>query len=88
MSWSAYFIGNPDKIVKALEDQSATLTGPSKTEYDAALPHLIGLVQQNMNKTQPPVLKLAASGHGYFVNDEPQYTTCNASIEVIGGVLV
>lgn len=88
MSWSINLIGNPDNIVKALEAQSPKLTGNSKTEYDAALPHLVGLVQQNFNKSAPPIIKLSANGHGYSVNDEAQYNNCNVSIESLGGMLV
>lgn len=82
------FIGNPENIVKALENQSSQLSGASKEEYDAALPHLTGLVKQNFNKNAEPVLKISANGHGYFNNGEPQYNNCQVTIENLGGMLV
>jgi len=88
MSWSVILIGNPDNIVKALQQNSEKLNGTSKDEFDAALPHLIGLVKENSNKTQQPVLKLSASGHGYLRDSEFDYKTCQVLIEDIGGLIV
>jgi hypothetical protein len=85
MSWSASFIGNPEKVVEALNKQSEGLTGNSKTEFDAALPNLIGLINQNFhsNPDYKPVLKIEANGHG---NDGER--NCSVKIERIYGVLV
>ena len=89
MSWSVTFIGESENIIKALNDYSTKLNGPSKEEFDHALPHLIGLVQLNFNKAYPAVLKLNANGHAFSNSDGPQYSSCGASIETIGtGVLV
>jgi len=89
MSWSITFVGNPDNINKALQAESERLTGASKQEFDAAMPSLVNLVNQNFNKTGPaPVLKLSANGHAYSTNDEPQYGSCNVTIENLGAVLV
>jgi hypothetical protein len=41
----------------AIHAESAKFTGQSKVEYDAALPHLIGLLEQNQSEE-------ATSGNG------------------------
>lgn len=86
MSWSVTFIGKPDNVSKALHAQSELLSGYSKEQYDAALPHLDGLVCQNFNADEkyPPVIKLVASGHG----SKGTYGYCVSSIETLGGMLV
>lgn len=83
MSWSINFIGNPEKLVSALEEYSTKIDGKSKEEYDAALPHMVGLVKQNYNKAYPPVLRINASGHGYT-----DYNNCMVEIKNLGGQLV
>lgn len=72
MSWNITFIGYPDKIQEALKNHSETLSGDSKKEFDAALPHLSELVGKNYNKGEgmvSPVLKLNAYGHAYDSTD-------------------
>jgi predicted ATPase len=64
MSWSINFIGSPENVSKALELNSANLTGQSKSEYDAALPHLKALVEQNVNNNYPITVRIDANGHG------------------------
>ena len=68
MSWSISFIGQPVKVIEALKEESAKLTGQSKIEYDSALPHLVGLVENNFATDgcgyTPPLVKLNASGSG------------------------
>jgi hypothetical protein len=58
MSWSISFIGNPDKIVTALSENSAKVTGKSKEEYDAVLHHIIGLQELYKALCQLVELKL------------------------------
>lgn len=86
MSWSVTFIGKPENVSKALNAQSEQLMGFSKEEFDAALPHLDGLVKQNFNSNADngPVIKLVASGHG----QKDSYGYCVCSIESLGGVIV
>jgi hypothetical protein len=91
MSWNIDFIGNPENVVKALQENSAKLDGASKVEYDAVVPHLIGLVSQNFNSNKAVgiVVKVTASGHGYISTDgTDQYRQCSASVEQLYGVLV
>ena len=66
MSWSVNFIGTPERINVALDDESARLTGQSRIEFDDALPHLKALVASNFDKNakQPILVKLVASGSG------------------------
>lgn len=83
MSWSAYYIGTPDKLVEALQKQSESLIGNSKAEFDAALPHITAMIQQNKGKDKPPVLNLAASGSAY-----DGQSSCIVKIENLGSVLL
>jgi hypothetical protein len=83
MSWSLTLIGKTDNIVKALKEQSDKLSGGSKVEFDAALPHLVGLVEQNFNATDNPVMQIQASGHGH-----DNYRQCTVTLSFLGGQLV
>jgi hypothetical protein len=85
MSWSIQFIGKPEKVVEALQKQSETMNGDSKVEYDAALPHLVGIVKENFGFDT--LLKIVASGHGYSTGDKPN-RTLTVNIESIYGVIV
>lgn len=87
MSWSITFIGKPENVAKALQDQSAKLEGQSKVEYDGALPHFIGLINENFGDN-PPMLKINASGHGYAVNGEQKNRQCTCAIELWYGTIV
>ncbi len=88
MSWSVQFIGTPEKVANALEEQSAKLEGQSKIEYDDALPHMKALVMQNFAGITPTV-KITANGHGYATTDgEQKQRHFVVSIEPAYGVLV
>lgn len=87
MSWSIGFIGSPENISKALNENSGKLTGNSKQEYDNALPHIEALVNQNRNKTYGVVLQVTASGHGYKDVDQ-DYNNVMINIQTLGGQLV
>lgn len=86
MSWSIHFIGEPEKVTTALTAQSDKLSGASKEEYDAALPHLLGLVGQNFGEPSP-VVSIAASGHGHSSAPKP-YNQCQVKLELLYGTLV
>lgn len=88
MSWSLIWVGTPEKIISALSKESERLTGTSKDEFDKVKPALIILVDSNYDKTATPALKLSASGHAYFENGEPKYSTCNVVLENLGAALV
>lgn len=88
MSWSISLIGNPQKVIDALNEQSEKLTGQSKLEYDAALPSLRSLVAENFAPVQP-VIKITANGHGYENGQADKSTrNCSVSIETVYGLLV
>jgi carbon monoxide dehydrogenase subunit G len=86
MSWSIQFIGKPEKVAEALTAQSVKMSGDSKLEYVCALPHLVGLVNENYGPNVP-LIKIIAAGHGYAngANSNRQLT---ASVEIVYGVLV
>jgi hypothetical protein len=85
MSWSVQFIGKPEKVSEALTAQSVSMNGDSKVEYDAALPHLVALVNENFGFDN--LVKLSASGHGYVTGDKPN-RQLTVSLENIYGVIV
>lgn len=87
MSWSITFIGKPENVANALEEQSAKLSDQSKVEYDIALPHMVALVKENFGDDSP-VIKITGNGHGYSVNGEQRQRQCVVSIERIYGTLV
>lgn len=85
MSWLIQLIGKPEKVAEALKANSEKLSGESKVEYDSALPHLVGLVNENFGMDY--AVKLSAAGYGNAGGEKPsrQLTT---SIELIYGLLI
>lgn len=85
MSWSIGFSGKASKVAEALKDYSNKLSGQSKEEYDKALPNMVALVEQNFNQKdqEEPLIKLMASGHGSFQNDEQVQGQLQCTIEKI-----
>lgn len=86
MSWSISKQGTPSEVVEALKTQSEQLSGQSKVEYDAVLPHLIGLVETNYNRKNPLLkgISLSANGHAYTETGSENgedYSNCNVSIQ-------
>jgi hypothetical protein len=57
-------IGSPAGVKTELERYSEDLSGQSKDEYDAAKPHLIGLIDQVVGGKKQ--VKLNAAGHATF----------------------
>lgn len=91
MSWSISVIGKPENVVAEIERESAKQTGQSKVEFDDAMPHLIGLVNQTFTKAanyQVPIIKLDASGSGMSEGGEQKYRNCTVKIEPIYTKLV
>jgi hypothetical protein len=87
MSWSICFIGKPEKVVEALEEQSGKFSGDSSVEYNAALPHFKALVAENFGSEQQ-IIKITASGHGYAVDGKATSRNCGVTIESIYGTIV
>jgi hypothetical protein len=77
MSWSITTSGTPEEVVLKLEEQSNTLGGQSKEEFDYALPHMIALVRENFNGT----INLNAYGHGVKDTEGKYYDkSCTVNI--------
>jgi hypothetical protein len=87
MSWSAYYTGTPEKVIDALKNQSGTLSGQSKIEFDDVLPHLTGLIEQ-YKSDKPLLVRLAASGSGYAREGTQETRTIRVSLEQLDGVLL
>jgi hypothetical protein len=68
MSWSVNYIGTPPKLVEALKKHSEKLSGASKEEFDAALPHMIALIEQTRGYYAAYALELSADGYEYNGN--------------------
>lgn len=86
MSWNIAFIGKPENVATALQQHSEKLDGQSKVEFDNALPHIIGLVNQNYGQNVHNI-KVLANGHG-VKNGEHSYGSCQVNIEFIAGTIV
>jgi hypothetical protein len=90
MSWNVEYFGKPQAVAKALSEYSKNLEGQSKEEYDAALPHLIVLVEQNFSPINPgKIIRMKANGHG-TINDRGEFVdrNCDVIIETTYGLVV
>lgn len=88
MSWSVSFIGTPTAVAKALDSYADSWSaGQSKDEYDAAKPHIIALVQENVGGVGR-VVQVTASGHATITDGVKTYGTCTASVTGLSGTLV
>lgn len=76
------FTATPARVVQELESFSATATGGTKEEFDAALPSFKALISLNAGPGTP-MIKFAASGHAYANADSPtgQYSQCQVTLE-------
>ena len=92
MSWNVEIIGKPVDVVVELQAQSARETGQCKVEFDAALPHMIGLVKQNFvdpsGRYYLPLIRLYASGSGICESDKQVQRNCTVKVEPFYGKLV
>lgn len=94
MSWSVSLIGKPAAIAEELKAEIARQSGQCKKEFDAALPHMLGLLALNFSKPSggysptPPTMKLVACGSGTTLGGEEVYGSCRVTLEEIGGKIV
>jgi hypothetical protein len=99
MTWIVNAVGKPENVISYLKAQTESFSGNSLAEYKDALPHLIGLVEQNFRKDAPAdmvgMIKLEASGTGLVEkhNDYPGpplpiRRTCSVRIEPFNNNLV
>ena len=68
MSWSVNMVGVSAAIAEALPKEAEKHDGQSRLEFEAALPHLLGIIRENFVANQgvsEAVLHLEASGHGH-----------------------
>lgn len=85
MAWSISLIGTPADISSELASHSQSLIGDSKAEFDEALPHLQGLVNQNLypdeTGSSSQALHLSASGHASKTDGKKYQSSCHVSIQ-------
>ncbi len=85
MSWSIHFIGKPEKVAEALKANAAKLEGQSKLEYEAALPNLVSLVENNFagdgTGYTPPLVRIEANGSGVAREDRQLQRSCTVKLE-------
>ncbi len=87
MSWNFNAVGTAENLAKALDSESARLSGDSKTEFDAAKPNLQGLLAMNVSN-YPRILRLDASGHASTSQGVVTESTCNVSLVGLNAQLV
>jgi hypothetical protein len=92
MGWNISLIGKPEKVAQALRDLQR-MTGDSKTEFDEALPHLLGLVNLNYRNEEGArmgalTIHLDASGHGFKRDGRGVHSNCNVQLKQLPATLV
>lgn len=83
MSFSVTCIGKPDAIKRKLVEESARLTGQSKTEFDALKPALDTILDQQVGNG---VVRLDANGHATFTDGVKTYGNCNVDVKSLGQI--
>lgn len=87
MSWSVSLIGKPALVAQALDEHSGQLSGQSKIEFEAALPHLKALVLDNFAAPDSgcvePLVKLDANGSGTTRGAEQVSRSCTVRLEAL-----
>jgi hypothetical protein len=84
MSFSVSFVGKPEAIKRQLAKQSALLTHQSKEEFDAILPALETVLDQNVNEY---AVQLNASGYASFDQaGKKTHGTCSVEVKPIGAL--
>ena len=81
MSWSFNAVGKAEDFPKALDAESERLTGQSKEEFDAAKPHLLGLIALNSDASQSRVLDVRAGGHAVKTDGKTTSSSCRVEIK-------
>lgn len=88
MSWSITYVGKAENIVKALNDYSGKVAGQTKLEFDDALPHLVGILNQNFSEGGAELLSLTASGSGWAADGKQVSRNLQVKLERLYGVVV
>lgn len=84
MSFSVTFIGKPEAIKRKLAEESAKLTSQSKTEFDAILPALETILDQQVGDGK--AVRLSANGHATFTDGVKTYGNCNVEVTQLGQI--
>ena len=92
MSWSVFFVGKSIDVNRRLHEESDKLGGHSRLAYDAAKPHLIGLLEQNQSEQatsgQGPddfLVSVKAHGSASFDGDRKLSSSCFSEIKRLEG---
>lgn len=85
MSWSVRVIGSPAACAAELRTDAQRLRGSARRQYEDALPHLVGLVEQNFAEAEfaghaSAELIVEAEGSGVEVNGRQILRECTVSI--------
>lgn len=83
MSFSVTFVGKPEAIKRKLVEESARLTGQSKTEFDAVCPALETILDQQVGNG---AVHLSANGHATFTDGVKTYGNCNVEVKTLGQI--
>lgn len=83
MSFSVSYIGTVRGLKAQLAKHSNELYDQSKAEFDAVLPAMNAILEQNVSSS-PVVLQLEASGHASFDKGEKVYGSCSVNVRPLG----
>ena len=81
MSFSVTFVGKPEAVKRKLAEHSQVLRDQSKTEFDAIVPSLEMILDQNVGNG---VVRLDANGHASFAEGTKTSGTCQVQVSVLG----
>lgn len=86
MSFSISVMGKTDAIKRRLAEESGRLTGQSKAEFDAVVPAIERVLDQQVGNG---IIHVSASGHATFNADGVKtYGNCNLEVKPVGATLV
>ena len=83
VSFSVTFVGKPEAIKRKLAEESARLTGQSKTEFDAVKPALETILDQQVGNG---AVHLSANGHATFTDGAKTYGNCQVDVKSLGQI--
>lgn len=81
MSFYTSLLGRPESLKTKLREYSNNLTPPSKDEFDAVLPAIETIIDQNVGNV---ALRVTATGHAQFADGKKVQGNCNVTVENLG----
>ena len=81
MSFYTSLLGKPESLKAKLCDYSTGLGGQSKEEFDAVLPAIETIIDQNVGNV---ALRVTAAGHAQLVDGKKVQGNCNITVENLG----